>query len=131
MYRRSAKYYDHLYHFKDYLLASDQLQAWIQRVMPGAQTLLDVACGTGKHLEHLRSTYRAEGLDINPDLLEIARARCPDVVFHEGDMAAFDLGRTFDVVTCLFSAIAYVKTADRMASTIACLARHTAPGGVV
>ncbi len=131
MYRASAKYYDHLYHFKDYGAAADQLHSWIERVAPGARSLLDVACGTGKHLEHLRRHYEAAGLDINEDLLHIARARCSDVVFHAGDMTAFDLGRTFSVVTCLFSAIAYVKSVDNLRRTLVCLARHTSPDGAV
>lgn len=131
MYFRSAKYYDHLYHFKDYAAASSELHARIGRMAPGAQSLLDVACGTGKHLEHLRHHYRAEGLDLNPDLLETAQRRCPDVLLHQGDMTDFDLGRTFDVVTCLFSAIAYVKSSENLRKTLCRLARHTTRGGLV
>ena len=46
-------------------------------------------------------------------------------------MRDFDLGRTFDVVVCLFSSIGYVKTIEAMLQTIQTFARHTAPGGVV
>jgi ubiquinone/menaquinone biosynthesis C-methylase UbiE len=131
MYRRSAEFYDQLYHFKDYASASRQLIELIDRSFPGARTLLDVACGTGRHLEHLQTRFEVEGLDINPTLLATARHRCPTVSFHLGDMIDFDLGRTFDVVTCLFSAIAYVKTGENLSRAIGRLAAHTAPGGLV
>ena len=89
-------------------------------------TLLDVACGTGRHLELLGKHYRAEGLDLEPRMVEIARSRGLSV--HQGDLASFDLGRTFDVVTCLFSSIGY---ASDLEAAIRNLARHLAPGGAL
>jgi hypothetical protein len=47
------------------------------------------------------------------------------------DMTTFDLGRGFDVVACLFSAIAYVRSSQNLARTVANLAKHANPGGVV
>ena len=46
-------------------------------------------------------------------------------------MADFDLGKRFDVVTCLFVAIAYVKTLGRLKQAVRCMARHLEPGGVL
>jgi SAM-dependent methyltransferase len=80
MFARSAQFYDALYHFKDYAAAAGQLHTLIQETCPGATTLLDVACGTGKHLEYLCAYYRVEGLDLNAKLLEIARKRLPGSV---------------------------------------------------
>jgi SAM-dependent methyltransferase len=131
MYGKSAQFYDQLYAFKDYKAAAAQLHTRINRTAPHAKSLLDVACGTGRHLEFLREHYRVEGVDINPDLLARARARCLDVPFHCLDMTAFDLQRSFDVVSCLFSAIAYVRTPESLRKTVVCLARHLAPGGVL
>ena len=91
MFTKSAQYYDALYHFKDYNAASKQLHALIQRHNPKAKTLLDVACGTGKHLDLLQQFYQVAGLDINPELLQIARQRCPESPFHEDDMVDFRL----------------------------------------
>ena len=80
-----------------------QLRAVIDRYVPSARSLLDVACGTGKHLEHLQHHYRVAGVDISPAMLDVARRRLPGVPLHVGDMVDFELGRTFDVVTCLES----------------------------
>jgi SAM-dependent methyltransferase len=107
------------------------LRGVLDRATPGAESLLDVGCGTGRHLELLRGRYAVEGLDINPELLAIARRRCPGARFHASDMADFELDRRFDVVTCLFSAIAYVRTPARMRSAVRCMRAHLNPGGVV
>jgi SAM-dependent methyltransferase len=131
MFVESAPFYDALYHFKDYAGACRRLRERIRQERPGAVTLLDVGCGTGRHLEHLRRWYRVEGCDLSHGLLGVARQRCPDVPFHQGDMVDFALDRKFDVVTCLFSSIAYVRTAERMAAAVANMARHLNPGGVL
>jgi SAM-dependent methyltransferase len=131
MFSNSAHFYDAVYSFKDYGSESQRLQALIEERSPGAATLLDVACGTGKHLEQLRAWYEVSGLDLDPQLLEIAQERLGVVELHERDMTSFSLGRTFDVVTCLFSSIGYVGTVDRLDGAIAAMAAHLNPVGVL
>jgi SAM-dependent methyltransferase len=131
VFTESARFYDALYSFKDYGEAVHYLRRVLDAKFPEAATLLDVGCGTGRHLELLRERYDVEGLDLNPELLEVARQRCPGVPLHEADMADFRLDRRFDVVACLFSAIAYVRTPERMRSAVGCMRRHLNPGGVV
>jgi SAM-dependent methyltransferase len=46
-------------------------------------------------------------------------------------MADFDLGKRFDAVVCMFSSIGYVRTAERLRSAVASMARHLEPGGVL
>jgi ubiquinone/menaquinone biosynthesis C-methylase UbiE len=131
VYEKVAQYYDALYHFKDYAAASRKLHELVQEHVPNARTLLDVACGTGKCVEHLQAHYQTHGVDLSPEMLEIARSRCPDVGFDVADMADFNLDRTFDVVTCLFSSIGLVKTADRLDRAVAAMSRHLNPGGML
>jgi ubiquinone/menaquinone biosynthesis C-methylase UbiE len=131
MYTRAAQLYDALYHFKNYSAESEKLHNLIQQHNPHATTLIDVACGTGKHLENLRRYYRVEGLDISRELLDIAHERCPEVTLYQDDMLTFSLARSYDVVTCLFSAIAYVKTPDNLERAVSSMARHLRPGGML
>jgi SAM-dependent methyltransferase len=131
MFTESARFYDALYGFKDYGAAVSYLQRVLDDAAPQAASLLDVGCGTGRHLELLRDRYAVEGLDLNGELLEVARERCPGVKFHEADMAEFELEGRFDVVTCLFSAIGYVRTPDRMRSAVSSMRAHLTPGGVM
>jgi SAM-dependent methyltransferase len=132
MFRKSQRFYDAIYSWKDYPAEAGRIDAAIRSRRPGAKTLLDVACGTGKHLELLRDRYRVEGVDLDPKMLEIAGARLgPGIPLHVGDMRDFDLGRTFDVVICLFSSIGYARTEDDLRRAVGSLVRHAGPGGVV
>jgi SAM-dependent methyltransferase len=132
MFTKSARFYDAIYSFKDYAAEAAKIDAIIRTRKPDARTLLDVACGTGLHLEHLRGRYEVvEGLDLDPELLAIARERLPGVPLHEGDMRMFDLGRRFDAVICLFSSIGYARTVEDLNRAVAALANHIEPDGVV
>jgi SAM-dependent methyltransferase len=132
MFTKSARFYDNLYAFKpDYVGIARQITDLIRSRQPGARTLLDVACGTGRQIECLGDDFQAEGLDLSSELLDIAQGRLPDVPLHQADMVDFDLGRTFDVVTCLFSSVAYVRTLENMQRAVARMAAHVAPGGLL
>ncbi len=132
MFYRSQRFYDAVYAGKDHAGEAQRLHALIQqhKRSPG-RALLDVACGTGGHLVHLRAHYAVEGLDLDPEMLTLARAKLPGVPLHRGDMVDFDLGRRYDVVLCLFSAIGEVKTLDRLGRAVRTMARHLLPGGVL
>jgi SAM-dependent methyltransferase len=132
VFRKTQRFYDAIYAWKDYAGEVTRLESLIDARLPFARTRLDVACGTGKHLELLRRRFEVVGVDADPAMLDIARERLgPKVPLHVADMADFDLGRRFDVVTCLFSSIAYARTDDRLRSAVARLVRHTTPGGLV
>lgn len=131
MYRDSAEYYDAIYGHKDYRAEAERLTAMIEARRPRARTLLDVACGSGRHLEHLKFRFRVQGLDLNDALLERARDRNPEVTFHQGDMRTFDLGERFDVITCLFSAVGHLSSVAALRQTAATFAHHLEPGGLV
>jgi SAM-dependent methyltransferase len=131
IYDRFVPFYDDMFAFKDYAGEADFLVEVIRRHHPTARSLLDVACGTGRHLEHLRREFEVEGLDVNPRFLEIARNRLPGVTLHEADMTKFDLSRTFDVVTVLFGSITFARTVAAMERSIEALSRHVAPGGLL
>jgi SAM-dependent methyltransferase len=131
MYRDSARYYDAIYSFKDYAAEAAAVSAQIRAHKPDADTLLDVACGTGAHLAHFAREYRVEGIDLSEEQLAIARARLPGIELHQGDMTTFNLGKTFDAVTCMFSSIGYVRTLDGLDAAIGRMAAHLTPGGVL
>ena len=78
MYGEMAQYYDRIYAFKDYAAESQALIAWIDcHKRSSGSRLLDVACGTGMHLEHLAETFRAEGLDISPESVSYTHLTLP------------------------------------------------------
>jgi ubiquinone/menaquinone biosynthesis C-methylase UbiE len=131
-YKKTARFYDLIYSAKPYARESEKVDLLIQtsKQTPG-NSLLDVACGTGAHLVYLQENYAATGVDLSAEMLAIARQRCPELPFMQGDMRTFDLGRQFDAVTCLFSAIAYMPIKADLNRAIANMARHLKPGGVM
>ena len=68
--------------------------------------VLDVACGTGivarRAQERLRGTGAVVGVDVNPQMLAVARRVAPALDWREGDASALPLheGEEFDVVVC-------------------------------
>lgn len=129
MFIETARYYDRVYQWIDYEASTRRLRELIEARTDGRR-LLDVACGTGKHLACFRAAgYEVEGLDLDPVILGVARERI-DCPLHQADMCEFDLGRRFDVITNNFSSIGYVRTVENLRRAIACVECHLAPGGV-
>ncbi len=130
MFTKSAELYDAIYQ-KEYAAEVARLEEYLRRHKRSAgNALLDVACGTGGHIKHLRERYRVEGLDLDPSILAVARRGNPGVPFHEADMISFDLPQYFDVIACLASSIGYVRTVDGLHTALRTFARHLVPGGV-
>ena len=130
---RSVELYDVFYDVmgKDYEWEARRVLRLVRQRFRRPQTLLDVACGTGRHLSVFSRTLSCVGADIEPSFFGVAAARCPGVEFVEADMVSFSLGRRFDVVTCLFSSIGYVGTVARLRSAVRSMAAHLVPGGVL
>ena len=123
--------YDALYASKDYAGESARITELIRARSPEARTLLDVACGTGRHLEYLRADFDVEGVDVDEGLLAVARERLGSTALSLGDMRTLALGRRFDAITCLFSAIGHLADTSELDTAIAAMAAHLEPGGVL
>ena len=98
---------------------------------PG-MTLCELGCGSG-WISRLAARHgvKAEGYDISPDMIEIAREQAAeeglDVRYETGDMEQLDLGRRFD--TCLlYDALHHSPSADLV---LASARRALKPGGRV
>ena len=131
MFTKTAKHYDAVYSDKDYQGESEILASLIRERVPNAKTLLAVACGTGRHLEHLARQFDCTGIDLDDEMLAMARERIPAVTLHNGDMRDFTLDDRFDVVACLFSSIGYTKTVENMNRATSNMASHVLPGGIL
>nr|BAC57036.1 N, N-dimethyltransferase [Micromonospora griseorubida] len=117
---------------KDYATEATEVAQLIRARNPGADTLLDVACGTGTHAHDFAKEFsQVEGLELAPDMIAVARRRLPDTPLHQGDMRDFRLDRRFGAVVCMFSSIGYLPTTADLDAALASFARHLDPGGVV
>ena len=129
-----AAYYDTVYADKPYAAEArfvmDRFEALLGR---RPHTLLDVACGTGRHAaEFATMGIEVTGIDINEELLAHARERAPGVDFLAQDMTELDLGDArFDAVTCLFDSIGYPQRNESVIAALAGIRRHLAADGGV
>jgi ubiquinone/menaquinone biosynthesis C-methylase UbiE len=132
LHNQLAKYYDKIYSFRDYLDEAVRLQNLIIKYSEsGGNALLDVACGTGLHLKHLKDDFVCTGVDVSKSMLKIARKNVKGVTFKEADMKNMRLKKQFDVITCMLSSIGYVKTPVSLEKTIQNFSKHLNKGGLV
>lgn len=102
--------YDVIAQFYDSVVANPTDKAlWLKELIhkyhPSAESLLELACGTGSLLEILAKKYKVMGLDDSVGMLEVARKRMPDANFFHGDMSNFRLETNFDVIVCIYDSI--------------------------
>jgi len=132
MYKKLAKYYDLIYHWKDYEKEAYSIKNLIKKNKKSdGNQLLDVGCGTGKHLECFIDDFSCTGIDINIEMVEVAKENVKDAIFEQGNMIDFNLKSEFDVILCLFSSIGYVKTYSNLEKTMMNFRKHLKKGGVL
>jgi ubiquinone/menaquinone biosynthesis C-methylase UbiE len=107
----------------------DAEQPVMRRILDGlpAGTALDAACGTGRHAAYLSSRGHAVvGVDICPQMLEVARAKVGGADFREGELHQLPVAdQSVDLVVC---ALALTHVSD-LGPVLAEFARVLRPGG--
>lgn len=98
----------------------------------GPASVLDAGCGTGRvAIELARRGMRVVGVDIDPDMLEVARTKAPALDWRLGDLATVELPpRSFDVVVAAGNVMIFVAPGTE-ARVVANLAPALAPGGAL
>ncbi len=97
----------------------------------GPGSVLDAGCGTGRvAIELSRRGHTVLGVDVDPAMLEAARAKAPGLSWVEGDLTDPDLelGRTFDIVVMAGNVLIFVPPGAE-GRAIANAARWLVPGG--
>jgi SAM-dependent methyltransferase len=102
----------------------------IRRYLPVAPAaVLDIACGTGRHLAVLAETIpECWGVDLLATNVAYARSTRPRLHIVQGGMRRVRLGRVFDLVTSFGNALSYALTDADLADTIDTYAAHAHAG---
>jgi ubiquinone/menaquinone biosynthesis C-methylase UbiE len=107
----------------------DAEQPVMRRILDGlpAGTALDAACGTGRHAAYLSSLGHAViGVDICPQMLDVARAKVGGADFREGELHELPVAdQSADLIVC---ALALTHVPD-LGPVLAEFARVLRPGG--
>jgi SAM-dependent methyltransferase len=99
----------------------------------GPGSVLDAGCGTGRlAIELSRRGHDVMGVDLDPDMLEVARQKAPHLTWEQGDLAdpALTFGRRFDIVVMAGNVLIFV-TPGTEGEVVSNLAGHLEPGGRV
>jgi SAM-dependent methyltransferase len=132
LYQKFAQYYDLIYQWKDYAGEVEFIKKVVERHKDSnVNHLLEVACGTGNHTQELVKSYNVTAVDLNSNMLDIARDKLPDVEFILQDMKQLNLGRKFDIIVCLFSSINYHADIGSLERTLKLFYSHLNPSGLL
>ncbi|MDE6240818.1 MAG: class I SAM-dependent methyltransferase [Anaeroplasmataceae bacterium] len=130
-YKRFAYYYDDVYEELDYTL-------WLEFIEPylkSSSSILDLACGSGTLAILLKlKNYSVEGLDLSESIIEIAKEKAKmnhlEIPFFVGDMTNFKLDKTYDVITCFFDSVNFLKTKEDIQNLFSSVQKHLNPNGI-
>lgn len=97
----------------------------------GPHSLLDAGCGTGRIARELaRRGLDVVGVDIDPQMLDTARRKAPELDWRLGDLATIDLGRSFDAALMAGNVMLFL-TPRSEGTAVANLARHLRRAGLL
>ena len=131
IYNNLSAYYDKIYHLKDYKKESKAVHEIVKKHKKSkGNKLLELGCGTGKHLQYLSSYYDCMGTDLSEGILDEAKKKNKEIMFQKLDMVSFNLNQKYDIIISLFSSIGYVKTRSNLKKTIENISRHLEKGGI-
>lgn len=131
LYTDLSRYYDLMCADIDYREQSEYVHRLHRLFGNGGNQYLDLGCGTGPHVRHfIDFGYQASGLDIHQPMLDIARQRCPQAHFFQGDMSNFAVAAPFDLITCFLYSIHYNQSIEKLRECIASVHAALTPDGV-
>ena len=127
-YEAFASFYDEV--MDDPGPRADRVARWIGEFRPGAQTLLELGCGTGSLLARLPEVPVLTGLDSSPQMLAVAATKVPGARLVEVDMRTCSFGERFEVVCCVFDSLNHLLDFDEWTSVFETVHHHLADDGL-
>jgi len=123
------KYYDDIYHDKDYNMESNFIEN-----NSNLNKLLDIGCGTGTHLVNLYKKGRIfYGIDLSKKMIERANRKFKDnkdVIFKCSDIINFKDSYNFDTIISMFNVVNHILTLDELDKYFKSISLLLSEGGV-
>ena len=120
-----------IYPHRDVREARRAVQLYLQMMPPESGSVLDLACGAGRHLrELLAAGVSSVGLDLSISMLERAREESPKSQLVRGDMRQLPFAdQHFAGLTSFFTSFGYFATPDEDRLVAEEMRRVLRPGG--
>ena len=94
---------------------AEQLWAWLDLRGAVVRRALDLGCGTGVLCRALHERgVEAEGVDLSPEMIAIAREHAPQLTFTAANMVTYRPGGRFDLITCTGDALNHIFDPDEV-----------------
>ena len=134
-----SQYYDLLYLDKDYKGEVKYITNLINKFNSGAQSILELGCGTGIHACMLASEgFEILGIDLSESMITQANKRREEMTpselskvrFKKADVRNFKIDKKFDTVISLFHVASYQVLNDDLQSYFKTASEHLKNTGV-
>jgi len=125
--------YLHIYQHRDETEAERAIEL-IATNLAGRQidTVLDLACGAGRHTRVLRERWWTVGLDLSLALLRLARRESLEAPYVRADMRELPFAdESFDLVVNLFTSFGYFEDDSEHVRVLACVSAAMKRGGTL
>jgi|JI6StandDraft_1071083.scaffolds.fasta_scaffold02715_3 SAM-dependent methyltransferase len=128
-----SPYYHVLYSHRDEAEAKnflDRLDTHLN--LPLAASVLDLACGKGRHSVYLSSKgYDVHGIDLSIESIQYAKQFENDLLhFDVQDMRYFDLSKQFDCILNLFTSFGYFQNIEENLTVLKRIKTHLNKNGI-
>lgn len=128
-----AHFYDVYYADKDYGAEADFVLGLASRFTAAPKTLLDMGCGTGRHLaEFVKRGLACDGFDLSEDMLAQARQRLSGkpVGLAQANLTNFENSKQYDLVVSMFAVMGYLVKNEDLVAGLRTARKHLLPSGV-
>lgn len=120
----------------DDLMDKSLYEKWVDFVVRHTQsqsTLLDLGCGTGEFALRLAEKYDVSGLDLAANMLVLAQDKFEEasltIPLFEANMLDFDLGQSFETITCLSDSLNYMTDESSVSKVFERVQQHLTDTG--
>lgn len=127
-----SRYYDLLYNDKDYATEAEYISSVIKDLLPNAENIIELGCGTGNHAVLLcKDKFKVTGLERSEEMVLLAKEKCiNDFTPIVADIENYTIDQTFDVAISLFHVISYLTLNESLISCFKSTHNHLKDDGI-
>ena len=98
----------------------------------GKRDVLELGVGTGLFaIPLLEQGFHVEGLEISQGMIDLVRQKSPALRVHHGDLRDYSLGKQYEAILVLSSALVLVDDHAEVQQALRCARRHLQQGGLL